>query len=135
MAKIYPLKAGTSLTDEIARIAAKERIKTGMVAGIGTVSKVRLAYFNHQTKKYEEHEVEEQLEVTGVLGNITQKDGKPFVHLHGTFGRRDTSVMGGHITSATVFPLMEIVVTPTSNQAYRTFDEEIGLNVISKTSG
>jgi len=70
--------------------------------------------------------------VTGLLGNITRKDGKPFVHAHGTFGRRDMSVIAGHLMSATVFPLLEVVITPTKNRATREFDKEVGLNVIRK---
>jgi predicted DNA-binding protein with PD1-like motif len=132
MAKLYALKAGTSLTDEIIRIASRERIKTARVEAIGGVNKLKLAYFNHETKKYEEHAFDEFLEVTGMLGNITQKDGKPFLHAHCTFGRRDMSVVGGHLISATVFPLMEVVVTKTTNSAARRFDEETGLNLIYK---
>jgi hypothetical protein len=132
MAKIYALKAGTSLTDEILRIAAKERIKTARVEAIGGVNKLRLAYFNHETKKYEEHDFDEFLEITGMLGNITQKDGKPFLHAHCTFGRRDMSVVGGHLMSATVFPLAEVVITKTLNRATRRFDEKTGLNLIYK---
>jgi predicted DNA-binding protein with PD1-like motif len=64
------------------------------------------------------------------LGNITQKDGKPFLHVHGTFGRKDLSVLGGHIISASVFPILEVIMTPTRNSAFRRFDEELGLNII-----
>lgn len=132
MARIHALKAGASLTDEILRIARKERIKTARVEAIGGVNELTLAYFNHSTKKYEEHELRELLEVTGLLGNVTMKEGKPFLHAHGTFGRKDMSVIGGHLISATVFPLMEVVMTPTRNRATRRFDEESGLNVIYK---
>ena len=132
MAKLYALKAGTSLTDEIIRIATNERIKTARVEAIGGVNRLKLAYYNHEAKKYEEHTYDEFLEVTGLLGNITQKDGKPFLHAHCTFGRRDLSVVGGHLVSATVFPLMEVVITKTQNRATRRFDEETGLNLIYK---
>lgn len=132
MAKIYNLPAGASLVDEVLAIARKERIKTARFEAIGGVRKLTLAYFDHVTKKYEEHEYSEFLEVTGLLGNITLKDGKPFLHAHGTFGRRDMSTIGGHLISAEVFPLLEMVMTPTTNRAVRKFNEEIGLNAIWK---
>jgi predicted DNA-binding protein with PD1-like motif len=132
MAKIFTLDAGSSLTEEILRIAKREKAKSARFEAIGGVNKLRLAFFNHRSKKYEEHGFEEFLEVTGLLGNITRKDGKPFLHAHGTFGRRDMSVVGGHLISATVFPLMEVVITPTKNRATRRFDEKTGLNVIYK---
>lgn len=132
MARIHLLKAGDSVADEILAIAAKEGIKTAQVTAIGGVSKLRVAYFDHHSKKYEEHDYEEFLEVTGLVGNITVKDGKPFLHAHATFGRRDMSVIGGHLVSATAFPLLEVVVTPTDNTATREFDESVGLSLIHK---
>lgn len=130
MAKIHSLKAGSKIPDDIVAVAMREKVRTAQVEAIGGVRALRLAYYNHETKKYEEHDFDEFLEVTSLLGNITVKDGKPFLHVHGTFGRRDLSVVAGHVMSGTVFPLLELVVTPTSNRAVRRFDEEVGLNVI-----
>jgi len=132
MAKIYSLKAGARIPDDIVAIATKERIATARVEAIGGVEELDLAYFNHETKRYEEHSFHDFLEVTGILGNLTMKDGKPFLHIHGTFGRKDLSTLAGHVMSARVFPLLEVVVTPTKNRALRRFDDELGLNVIYK---
>ncbi|MDG7006955.1 MAG: DUF296 domain-containing protein [Nitrososphaerota archaeon] len=130
MAKIYSLEAGSKVPDDIVAIAAREKIRTARVEAIGGVKELRLAYFNHEAKKYEEHDYREFLEVTSILGNVTLKDGRLFLHIHGTFGRRDLSVLAGHVVQATVFPLLEVVVTPTKNRAKRKFDDELGLYVI-----
>ncbi len=135
MGRIYNIRAGANLTEEILRIAEKEKLATAKIEAIGAIRQLRLAYYNPRSKKYEEHEYEEFLEVTSILGNITEKAGKPFLHMHGTFGRRDMSVIGGHVVSATVFPLLEVIITPTKNRAFRRFDEKSGLNLIYKTQG
>lgn len=135
LAKIYGLKGGAILPDAILEIAAAEKIKTAKVEAIGAVSKLKLAYYNPRTKQYEIHDYDEFLEVTSLLGNLTAKDGKPFLHAHGTFGKKDMGVVGGHVMSATVFPLLEVVITPTRNKALRKFDEKTGLNMIYKTVG
>jgi len=130
MAKIYSLKAGARIPDDILALAKREKMVTARVEAIGGVEKLRLAYFNHHTKRYEEHDFEEFLEVTGILGNVTLKDGKPFLHIHGTFGRSDLSTLAGHVMTAKVFPLLEVVITPTKNRDLRRFDDNLGLNVI-----
>ena len=130
MSKLYNLKAGSKVPEDITSIAANEGIKTALVEAIGGVERLRLAYFNRHVKKYEEHDFSEFLEVTSLLGNITSKDGKPFLHAHGNFGRKDLSVMGGHVISAEVFPVLEVVITPTKNTALRKFDDDLGLNAI-----
>lgn len=132
MAKIYRLKGGESATEGILRIAIREHIKSARVEAIGGVDRAVVAYFNHRTKKYEEHDYEEFLEVTSMLGNITLKGGKPFLHLHTTLGRSDMSVIAGHLISARVHPFLEVVITRTENTAVREFDKKTGLNAIKK---
>ena len=130
MSRIYILKPGTGLTDGLLAIAKREKTRTAKVEAIGGVKQLRLAYYNSKARKYEEHEYDEFFEVTSLIGNITLKDEEPFLHLHGTFGKKDMSVIGGHVISGTVFPLLEAVFTPTKNTALRRFDEKMGLNVI-----
>lgn len=130
MAKIYSLSRGASFVDEVLRIAGRERVRTAQVMAVGGVDRLTLAYFNREKREYEQHEFKEFFEVAGISGNLTMKDGKPFLHAHGTFGRRDLSVIGGHLISAAVFPLMEVVLTSTRNTALRKFDDELGLNAI-----
>ena len=133
MTKIYSLRAESEVPGDILAIARREKVRTAGVKAIGGVKELTLAYFNHEAKKYEEHEYSEFMEVTSLLGNITVKDGKPFLHAHGTFGRRDLSVLAGHVVRAKVFPLLELVLTPTRNRAVRRFDDELGLNVIQRS--
>jgi len=130
VSKIYSLKPRTGLTEGLLAIARREKFRTAKVEAIGGVNELRVAYFNSRAKKYEEHEYHEFLEVACLIGNITLKDEEPFLHLHGTFGRRDMSAICGHVVSGKVFPLLEAVFTPTTNQALRRFEEKVGLNTI-----
>jgi hypothetical protein len=132
LAKIYSMRGGSKIPDDILAIAKKEKIATAKVEAIGGVEELRLAYFNREARCYEEHDFREFLEVTSLLGNITTKDGQAFLHIHGNFGRRDLSAIAGHVISARVYPLLELVITPTTNRALRRFDVELGLNVIYK---
>ena len=130
MAKVFSLRAGSKVPDDVLAIAAREKIRTAQVTAIGGVSRAKIAYFDRGSRKYEEREFREQMEVTGLTGDLTLKDGKPFLHAHATFGRRDLSVLGGHVVSADVWPLLEVVIVPARNLARRRFDEGLGLYVI-----
>lgn len=101
------------------------------LSGLGAVSSVDLAYFNDETLKYETHEIAEQLEVIGLTGNITIKDGAPFAHVHATFGDRDLHVRGGHIMEMTVKPNLEIWLTRGTEEIVRLPDEGSGLYLMS----
>lgn len=114
-------------------MAKEGGVKTASVEALGGVRSLKLAYFNHAKRTYEQHTFREFLEVASLVGNITLRDGKPFLHAHGTFGRRDMTAIAGHLVSAKVFPLLEVVMSPTSNRALRKFDDETGLNMIYRT--
>jgi predicted DNA-binding protein with PD1-like motif len=112
-------------------IAHREGIEYAALSGLGAVSGVSLAYFNDETRQYETHHIEEQLEVIGLTGNVTLKEGQPFLHVHATFGGRDLSVRGGHVMEATVKPNLEIWLTRGSEAVVRLPDEESGLWLMS----
>ena len=105
-------------------------MKSARVEAIGTLRKAKVAYYNRNTKNYEEHLYNENVEVTSMLGNITMMEKKPFLHLHANLGRKDMSVVGGHLVSGEVHPFLEVVITPTSNVASRRYDETLNLNAI-----
>ena len=130
MPQVHRLAAGSTVPDDIVAIASGSGMECAAVEGIGGVDELTIAYYNHQTKKYEEHHFNEFLEVTSLIGNVTVKEGKLFLHAHGTFGRKDLSVVGGHVMSARVYPTLEMVFTELENKAVREFDEESGLFLI-----
>jgi predicted DNA-binding protein with PD1-like motif len=80
------------------------------------VNEVKHAFSESCTKKDQVREFRGQLEVTTLLGNVRLKNGEPFVHVHATFRRNNMSVVGGHVVSATVSPMFELMTTPTKGR-------------------
>ncbi len=76
---------------------------------------------------YEQHELDEQLEVVSLVGNVTIKESAPFTHIHVTLGRRDLSIVGGHLNDLVVHPNLEIWLLRESVEVRRTLDESCGL--------
>src|SRR3954470_24740674 len=70
---------------------ARERIGYAALTGLGAVSGVTISYWNGETKKYETHELTEQMEVTSLIGNVALRDEEPFIHAHVNLGRHDLS--------------------------------------------
>lgn len=108
-----------------------EGIGYAALSGLGAVSSVDLAYFSDETRQYETHPIVEQLEVIGLTGNITMKDGAPFAHVHATFGDKNLAVRGGHVMEMTVKPNLEIWLTRGTEEIVRLPDEESGLYLMS----
>lgn len=124
------LESGDAVVESVTRLLAAEGIGFAVVSGLGAISRVRLAYLDVDEKEYEAHEIEEQLEVVSLLGNAALRDGKPFLHLHATLGRRDLSLFGGHLQEMIANPTVEVWIQPEAEPVLRVLDESIGMAVM-----
>ena len=113
----------------LAAFCQEQGILAGEVHGIGAVNKATLRFLNPVTKKYVDKTFEEQMEASSLAGNISEKDGKVYLHVHANFGRADYTVVGGHLLSATLNGACELVVTRFHCKIDRQFDDETGLNL------
>ena len=127
---IVRLEPGEQVIESLLELLAAERVEFANVSAAGAVSWVKLGYWNPSTRAYEHHEFDEQLEVVSFQGNASLKDGKPFLHLHGVFGRRDFSVVGGHIQEARCNPTLEVWLRTEDVPVSRAKDQATGLELL-----
>jgi len=117
------------VAEALTEFCKAEGLLAGEVYGIGAVNDVVLRFLNPATKKYVDMAFREQMEMTNMTGNISEKDGGVYLHLHATFGRSDCSAIGGHLLTAVVNGACELVVIPSPARLGRKFSEETGLNM------
>lgn len=111
-------------------IARAERLSAAQLTAIGAFSSVVLGYFDRQRKDYRRIEVNEQVELLSLVGDIARSGDEPAVHAHVVVGLRDGTTRGGHLLEAAVWPTMEVVVTESPAHLQKELDEETGLALI-----
>ncbi len=94
---IGQLERGTDLYNGITRIVQEEKITLGRVTGLGAVEKSRLAYYDQRQMKYLEIEIPDPAEIVSLYGNVSIKDGKPFLHAHIVLADVNGNGRGGHL--------------------------------------
>ena len=94
----------------IAAFCAEKGILAGNIVGLGAVSEATFRFLDPNTLKYVDKTFTEQMEITNLTGNISQKDGKPYLHLHITASRRDYTCIGGHLLTAYINGACELYV-------------------------
>lgn len=127
---IVRLERGEPVVETLTQFLATEGVAFANVSAAGAVDRVRLAYWNADTRAYEDQALQEQLEVVSFQGNAALRDGQPFLHLHGVFGRRDLSVVGGHVREARVHPTLEVWLRTEHVPVSRTRDAATGLDLL-----
>ena len=122
------LSCGCDLLEALTNVCAERDVKLGRIEAIGAVQKARIGYYNQATRAYQFSTFDNPLEITNLVGNISLKDGKPFVHAHVTLADEAGKSYGGHLAPGTVVFACEFILEafdgPTFN---RCPDEETGL--------
>jgi predicted DNA-binding protein with PD1-like motif len=105
------LEIGDSVADCLTRLAREERLTAAQITAIGAFESATLAFFDWQSKQYEEIPVREQAEVLSLVGDIAlDEKGSPKLHLHAVLGRRGGAVVGGHLMDGRVRPTLEVMI-------------------------
>ena len=122
---------GDELAEGLKKFAQEQNLAGSSFKAIGAFSSVKLGWFNWETKKYETSvDLNEQVELLSLIGDIALKDGEPQVHAHVVVGRRDGTAHGGHLQRAVVRPTCEVQVTESPVRLQKEFDAESGLALI-----
>lgn len=128
------LKRGESLMEKLSEYARGQNLKSAWVNVIGGADGVTLGFYNLDAREYVWKEFDEELEITGLQGNLVWLDGEPFWHIHGTFGRSDFSTISGHVKDLRIGLTAEVALTPIDEPLTREYDEETGLKLICPLS-
>lgn len=122
---------GDEVMSGLADFLKENNIKAGHISGLGAASHLEIAYYNLETKEYERKQFTEDVEILSLNGNIGVKEGGELVvHMHGTFGRNDFSVFGGHIFEMVISGAGEIQIAAFFGEINRAYDEESGLTLM-----
>ncbi len=107
---VVRLEPGEELFPSLLEAVKSNSVSQGIViSGIGHLAQVRLGYFIGEGK-YAEKDFPEGGELLNLSGNLSEKEGQPFFHLHATFGNEDYTVFGGHLVSAMVDVTCEVLI-------------------------
>ncbi len=118
------------IMEALAGFCREQNIVAGEITGIGAICEATFRFLDPATKQYVDKTFGEQMEITNLTGNISVKDGAPYLHVHLTCSRRDYTCIGGHLLKARVNGACELLVKDFgSTHAARKFDPETGLNL------
>ena len=124
------LERGSDMLQGLNEAAAKLGIEAGTVQAIGAVSELAVGYFDQDRKEYRTNAFPSAYEIGSGLGNVSIKDGQPFVHLHVIATGPDGATVGGHLMEGTKVYMVEAYLRQLGGTApVREQDDDIGLAV------
>ena len=108
--------AGDELVSGLTEFAEQNHITSAHITGLGGLITATLGWGDPVVRAMKKINVDEKCELVSLIGNISSRNGHPYVHLHGVVAFSDGSTKGGHVIEAHVDPIAEIYVVTTGQE-------------------
>lgn len=95
------LDRGDDLLAALQALCEAEGVQAGTIEGIGAVEEAVLGWYDQAAGRYLEQRFGRGMEITALLGNVSLRDGVPFVHAHLTLADGEGRCFGGHLMPGT----------------------------------
>lgn len=128
---VIVLDSGEEAIAGLQNFAREYRLPGAEFTGLGAFHDVVLGFFDTDRREYERIQIDEQVEVVTLVGNLAMTDGTPSVHPHVVVAKRDGSAWGGHLLEAHIRPTLEVIVTEVPAYLCRETDPETGLALLA----
>ncbi len=104
---------GEPFPQTLKEYCSQSGLESGVVlCGIGMLSNTTIGRYDGT--EYSTTVLSDSLEVLSLQGNISMKEGEPFVHLHASLADHDFTARGGHLFDATVSMVIELAIAELS---------------------
>lgn len=121
---------GEEILTCMAELCRAEQITLASVSGIGAVNEATLGLFNTEKFAYVSADYTGDMEIGSCTGNISCKDGEPYLHIHAVLGNPSRDFCrAGHLSRAVVSLTGEFVLHTIPAAVEREYSPEVGLNL------
>jgi hypothetical protein len=124
------LAKGDEVMSGLTHFARQNKVIAASFTAIGAFSNATVAWFDNTKKEFKLNPINEQVELTSMIGNITLVDGQPAVHTHVSVASSNGTVRGGHVINAFVDPTLELFMTVYPAALHKERDAATGLMLI-----
>lgn len=128
---VVRLEIGEDVIVSLTKLCELERIGAASVTAIGATDRVKIGLYDVSTREYHSRILTGPMEITSLVGNISRKDGAPYIHLHINVGDEESKVFGGHLNECRISATCEIFVHLLSWTVSRKADPATGLNILN----
>lgn len=124
---------GEEVMAAITALCEKEKILLASIAGLGAADRLVMGLYDIEAQRFSETVLEQPLEITSLIGSVTEMNGKPYLHVHVNAADAEGRAYGGHLKSVRISGTAEIFLTVVVGHVGRKKDDmtSTGLNLFS----
>ncbi len=119
----------SDLVQFITKLAEERNIATATFMAIGALKSAKLGFYDQKKHVYRQITITTPHELASCIGNISIKDGKPFIHAHAVLSDEDGNTRAGHLFEGIVFAAEADIQELKGPILERRYDEVTGLSL------
>lgn len=127
---VIRLEKGEKIIESLENFCTSNSVKTANLWAIGAVLSAELGFYHLSKKDYTFKKFNSPLEIASLIGNVSQVDNKPFLHIHAVLSDENFICYGGHLKEAVVGATCEVHLVDFETKLQRKYDSEIGLKLL-----
>ena len=128
---VIRMDRGEEIMATLADFCEREGVALASVEAIGAVDHAVVGLYDVGEQVYHKRTFDEPMEIASLLGTVTRKDAKPYLHLHAALCDAEMLTHGGHVNELRISATCEMVLRLIPGQVGRKQDPETGLNLFA----
>jgi len=126
---IVRLNYDVDLIQSITELARNKGVEAGSFTAIGALRRAKLGYYDQKNHEYREMKIDSPHEMVSCIGNVSLKDGEPFIHAHVVLADETGNTKAGHLLEGIVFAAEVHLRQLEGLSLERKYDEVTGLSL------
>jgi predicted DNA-binding protein with PD1-like motif len=126
---VVRMDRGEEILSQLEALCKKENIALASVSALGAVDHALVSVYDVPNKVFCRKEFNEPMEISALIGSVSQKEGQVYLHLHVTLCDTNCAAHGGHANELRVSATTEMILHTIPGTVERQLDPEIGLNL------
>ena len=132
---ILRLEHDIDLVQSVTELAESRGVEAGSFTAIGALKRARVGYYDQKSQEYREMNIDSPCEMASCVGNVSLKDGEPFVHAHVVLADEEGDTKAGHLLEGIVFAAEVHLRQLEGPRLERKYDEVTGLSLWNMEEG
>jgi predicted DNA-binding protein with PD1-like motif len=124
------LERGEDIPTAVTDFVRRQRIRSGVISGIGAAERVVLGYFDQGSRSYRKRSFPGQYEIAALVGNVGWDGPNPICHMHAVISDARMVTRGGHLFEARVTVTCEVTIVTGTRKLRREPDPATGLKLL-----
>jgi len=110
-------------------LAETEGIIIASFTAIGALKRAKLEFYSQEKRAYQEITLNAPQEIASCIGNISPKNGRPFVHAHAVLANKNGDTKAGHLLEGVIFAAEVHLRELKGAKLERKYDKATGLSL------